>query len=682
MKMNSSVRSSLYAVLVAGLASSSVARAENNVDAEPAPEIIVFGRAIDLIGITSAGSSGVVGYRDFDLRPILRTGEMLETIPGLIATQHSGEGKANQYFLRGFNLDHGTDFATFVDGVPANMRSHGHGQGYTDLNFIIPELVERIDYRKGPYHADVGDFSAAGTAAFKTWDRLAAPIAEVTVGQFGYVRAVAAGSVDLGAGAVLAGGSATLDNGPWVLDSNLQQYSGLLKYSQGSGDQRFAIQAGGYDGRWNATDQVPERAIASGLIDRFGFIDPDLGGKATRLWLSADGQFGGTRFNAYAVDSKFKLTSNFAYFLDDPVDGDQFQQVDRRQLYGGALSHSWAVSPALMLKLGSDMRYDDIGTVGLYRSVAGVQSRIVREDQVKQFSIAGFAEAEVALTPRLRAIGGLRVDHFGYDVSSSIAVNSGTGTQDIVSPKFALAWRATDDVELYANYGGGYHSNDARGAAIRVDPNTLDTADPVDLLVRARGAEIGARLASGAFNATLVGFWLGLDSELLFVGDGGTTEPNAASRRFGVEFAGFWRPSEALVVDLSAAWTDARFSDVAAGENRIPGAVPFVLAGGVTWHLTEALATTVRLRHLGPAPLIEDNSVSSDATTLVNLGGYYTWGRVRFGIDIYNLFDTKAPDISYFYASRLSGEPANGIEDRHLHPAEPRQVRATVKVSF
>ena len=320
--MNSSVRSSLYAVLVAGLASSSVARAENNVDAEPAPEIIVFGRAIDLIGITSAGSSGVVGYRDFDLRPILRTGEMLETIPGLIATQHSGEGKANQYFLRGFNLDHGTDFATFVDGVPANMRSHGHGQGYTDLNFIIPELVERIDYRKGPYHADVGDFSAAGTAAFKTWDRLAAPIAEVTVGQFGYVRAVAAGSVDLGAGAVLAGGSATLDNGPWVLDSNLQQYSGLLKYSQGSGDQRFAIQAGGYDGRWNATDQVPERAIASGLIDRFGFIDPDLGGKATRLWLSADGQFGGTRFNAYAVDSKFKLTSNFTYFLDDPVDGD------------------------------------------------------------------------------------------------------------------------------------------------------------------------------------------------------------------------------------------------------------------------------------------------------------------------------------------------------------------------
>jgi outer membrane receptor protein involved in Fe transport len=286
------------------------------------------------------------------------------------------------------------------------------------------------------------------------------------------------------------------------------------------------------------------------------------------------------------------------------------------------------------------------------------------------------------LTPRLRAIAGLRIDHFGYDVTSSIAVNSGTGTQDIVSPKFALAWRATDHVELYANYGVGYHSNDARGAAIRVDPNTLDPADPVDLLVRARGAEVGARLASGAFNATLVGFWLGLDSELLFVGDGGTTEPNAASRRFGVEFAGFWRPREALVVDLSAAWTDARFRGVTPGEDRIPGAVPFVLAGGVTWHLTEALATTVRLRHLGPAPLIEDNSVSSDATTLVNLGGYYTWGRVRFGIDIYNLFDTKAPDISYFYASRLPGEPADGVEDRHIHPAEPRQVRGTVKVSF
>ena len=668
------------ALLGAATVVTPLARAEEVSEEEP--EIIINGRAIDLVGITNAGSSGVVGYTDFDLRPILRTGEMLETIPGLIATQHSGEGKANQYFLRGFNLDHGTDFATFVDGVPANMRSHGHGQGYTDVNFIIPELVERIDYRKGPYHADIGDFSAAGTAAFKTWDRLPAPIAALTIGQFGYVRAVTAGSVDLGHGALRAGGSATFDNGPWTLDSNLRQYAGLVKYSQGSGERRWSLQAGGYDGRWNATDQVPERAIANGLIDRFGFIDPDLGGKATRLWLSADGQLDGTRFNAYAVDSKFNLTSNFTYFLGDPVDGDQFQQVDRRQIYGGALSHSWVLAPALTLKLGGEIRFDDIGAVGLYRSVSGVQSRPVREDRVKQFSVGGFAEAEYALTPRLRAIAGLRFDHFGYDVSSSIAINSGTGTQDIVSPKVALAWRAAQGVELYANYGSGFHSNDARGAAIRIDPNTLDPADPVDLLVRARGAEFGARVASGAFNATLVGFWLGLDSELLFVGDGGTTEPNAASRRFGAEFAGFWQPSDALVVDLSAAWTDARFRGVAAREDRIPGAVPFVFASGVTWHMTEALATTVRLRHLGNAPLIEDNSVSSDATTLVNLGGYYTWRKLRLGIDIYNLFDAKVPDISYFYASRLPGEPSDGVEDRHIHPAEPRQVRATIRVAF
>ena len=667
------------AAFVASLLFGTAAQAQSVTEA---PEITVYGRALDLLGITSAASTGVVGYKDFDNRPILRTGEMLETIPGLIATQHSGEGKANQYFLRGFNLDHGTDFATFVDGVPANMRSHGHGQGYTDLNFIIPELVERIDYRKGPYHPDIGDFSAAGNAVFKTWDRLPAPVADLTIGQFGYARAVVAGSAKVGDGAILAGGSATFDNGPWALDADLQQYSGLVKYTQGTDDQRFSVQAGGYDGRWNATDQVPERAIAGGKIDRFGFIDPDLGGAATRLWLAADGRWGGTSANAYAIDSKFQLTSNFTYFLDDPVNGDQFRQVDRRRVYGGAAAHRWTLSQRLALRVGGDVRYDDIGKVGLYRSVAATARATVREDQVEQFSIAAFAEAEASLTPQLRATAGVRIDHFGYAVTSSIAENSGTGTQAIVSPKLALAWRVADAVELYANYGAGYHSNDARGAAISVDPNTLQPADPVDLLVRANGAELGARLASGAFNATLAGFWLSLDSELLFVGDGGTTEPNAASQRFGVEFAGFWRASEALVFDLAAAVTRARFRSVPLGEDHIPGAVPMVLAGGATWNVTEALALTVRLRHFGAAPLIEDNSVKSDATTLVNVGGYYTSGRFRLGIDVYNLFDAQAPDISYFYASRLPGEAAAGVEDRHIHPAQPRQIRATARLRF
>lgn len=648
-------------------------------------EIIVWGRGINLIGVAQSGSQGVLGYRDLELRPLARTGELLEAIPGMIATQHSGEGKANQYFLRGFNLDHGTDFAGFVDAVPVNMRSHGHGQGYMDFNFVIPELVERIDYRKGPYYADVGDFNAAGTANMTTNSALPAPFVDVTLGQYGYLRGVAAASFDAGGGTLLLGALAATSNGPWVLDTDLGQFSGLLKYTHGDGDALWGVQLGGYTARWNSTDQVPKRAVDSGVIDRLGYIDPDLGGQTTRLWAAANASFGGFAGTAYVVDYKFKLTSNFTYFLDDPVNGDQFQQVDRRTLYGGTAAYGWDVrlgNVPTRLTLGAELRYDDIGTVGLYHSVAGKRTGTVRQDSVDEFSAAVFAQGDFTLSPTLRAMLALRGDHYGYNVISSIDANSGSSIQTMWSPKATLAWRVADGVELYANYGAGFHSNDARGAAINIDPNTLEPADPVDLLVRARGAELGARVAQGRFNATLVGFWLHLDSELLFTGDGGTTEPNPASRRYGVEFSGFWRATDALTLDLSVAATNARFSGVAPSEDRIPNAITNVVGAGATWDFGHGLTSTLRVRHFGKAPLIEDGSAWSQPTTIFNLGGYWTTGRLRLGLDVYNLFDSHAADITYFYASRLPGEPAEGIDDLHIHPVEPRQLRATVRVSF
>ena len=675
------------ATLVLALSAPAVAgAAEADADASGGlPEIIVYGRGINLLGVADSGSQGVVGYKDFQNRPLARVGELLETIPGFIATQHSGEGKANQYFLRGFNLDHGTDFAGFVDGVPVNMRSHGHGQGYMDFNFMIPELVERIDFRKGPYYADVGDFSAAGTANFTTYDTLPAPFVDLTVGQFGYVRGVAAGSTEIGGGSLLVAGLAAYNDGPWVLNSDLHAYHGLLKYSQGSGDRRWGVQFGGYTSRWNSTDQVPQRAIDSGLIDRLGNIDDTLGGQTTRLWAAADATLGTASFSAYAVNYKFRLTSNFTYFLNDPVNGDQFQQVDRRNIYGGKLAKYWQVNLAglpTVLTIGGDTRYDNIGTVGLYHSIAGVRAATVRQDSVREFSIAGYVQAAVHLTPNLRAVVAVRGDHYGYRVNSSIPENSGTGTQTIASPKVTLAWRVAEPVELYANYGSGFHSNDARGAAISIDPNTLEPAAPVELLVRARGGEVGARYNAGRFNATLVGFLLDLDSELLFTGDGGTTEPNPASRRYGAEFAGFWRPTDALTLDLSAAWTHARFRGVEAGQDRIPNAVTSVLSAGGSYDFGKGFTSTLRVRHFSSAPLIEDGSRFSQPTTIVNLGGYYTRGRLRLALDLYNLFDAHDADITYFYASRLPGEPAEGIDDYHIHPVEPRQLRGSVRVSF
>jgi outer membrane receptor protein involved in Fe transport len=226
-------------------------------------EIIIYGRAIEQIGVATSGSQGTVGYQDFQDKPLSRVGELVENVPGMVATQHSGTGKANQYFLRGFNLDHGTDLAALVEGVPVNMRTHGHGQGYLDLNFMIPELVERIDYRKGPYFADIGDFSAAGTVMFKTADRLSAPIAQATLGSFGYQRLLAAGSVDTGAGDLLLAIDGTVSNGSWVLDEDLEKVNGAIKYSSGTAQNGWSLGLSGYHARWTATDQV--RTLTSAI---------------------------------------------------------------------------------------------------------------------------------------------------------------------------------------------------------------------------------------------------------------------------------------------------------------------------------------------------------------------------------------------------------------------------------
>jgi hypothetical protein len=647
--------------------------------------VMVWGRGIDTIGINMSASQGTVGYLDFEFRPLLRTGEILETIPGVIATQHSGEGKANQFFLRGFNLDHGTDFAGFVDNVPVNMRSHGHGQGYLDYNFMIPELLQRVDYRKGPYFADVGDFTAAGTASMVTVDGLPESMASLTLGESGYLRAMSAGSGLAYGGEWLGGVAITTDNGPWELDSDLLQISGLLKYLSENEKGHWGVQLGGYDASWNATDQVPLRAIENGLIDRFGYIDPDLGGETHRYWLAVDGEIDNWTFNAYAVDYFLNLTSNFTYYLDDPINGDEFQQRDERWLAGFKIINSHELNSTgrpTQLDIGTDVRYDNIGKVGLYHSVDGIKTETVREDSVDELSLALFLQAETQWNESFRTMIGVRADYYWYEVDSSIEVNSGSGSQGIVSPKFTAAWRVSENVELYGNYGGGFHSNDVRGAAISIDPKTLEPADPVDLLVRAEGAEIGARHAEPGFNTSLAVFWLTLDSELLFVGDGGTTEPNPASRRYGVEFTGFWQPIDDLTLDLSAAWTDARFSDLPDGQNRIPGAIESVLAAGATYGFTDRFTGTLRVRHFGSAPLIEDGSVSSDATTLFNAGLYYTWNRFQLSLDVYNLLDAEDADITYYYPSRLPGEPSEGVDDFHIHPVEPRQVRAGLRITF
>lgn len=311
------------------------------------PEVQVLGPRDATIGSADTASEGVAEKASFQSRPKLRPGDIVEAVPGVVATQHSGDGKANQYFLRGFNLDHGTDFAVTVDSMPVNMPTHGHGQGFADLNFLIPELVSGVRYRKGPYFADGGDFSLAGSASLDYVSALKRPFIETKLGPHDFRRLLAAGSRTVGDQTWLGAIELEGNNGPWDTPEHLRKTNAMLRYAQGSPTRGFQITGMAYQSRWNATDQVPERLIDSGELSRFGSMNPTDGGNTRRLSLSGQwfdkGPQGETRLSAYVIDYRFDLFSDFTYFLANPGQGDQFEQTDRRRVFGAQAARTQAV---------------------------------------------------------------------------------------------------------------------------------------------------------------------------------------------------------------------------------------------------------------------------------------------------------------------------------------------------
>jgi len=654
------------------------------------PEVVITGSLVNLQGTPLSASEGVVTEEQLSLRPVLRTGELLEVVPGLVVTQHSGDGKANQYFLRGFNLDHGTDLATSVEGVPVNMPTHAHGQGYTDLNFVIPELIRQIEYRKGTYYAETGNFSAAGAVSMHYKSKLDQPFATLEIGRNNYRRGLLAVAPTLGAGTLLAAVEYSTNDGPWVLKEDYRKVNGLLKYSVDFDDGRLSIAAQGYDGHWRSTDQIPLRAVQSGLIDRFGYVDPTDGGESDRYSLAIDGvkTIASTqlRANLYAVDYKLDLFSNFTYALDQ-VHGDQFEQLDQRRIYGGeaSIARPFALGRfESSLEAGLQWRRDAIGKVALYHTEARERFETVREDAVLQSSYSLYASVDSHIGERFKAIVGARVDRFDFAVNSSLAANSGSSEATLVSPKLALVFGPWNETEFFANIGRGFHSNDARGTTITVDPTDgVTPVDRVDPLVKALGYDLGARTALIANTQLSVSLWrLQLDSELVFSGDAGSTEPSRRSDRRGVEIGMIYNPLAWLIVDADLALSRARFTDDDPVGQEIPNAVERVASIGVELRHPNGLRGGLRLRHFGDAPLIEDNSVRSAATTVVNLEvGYEPQKNWKASVSMFNVFNRRDNDITYFYESQLKGEPYP-VSDIHFHPVEPRTVRGSVRYSF
>ena len=656
----------------------------------PLEEIVVTATRAGLVGESQAASEGIVTSVQLEGRPILRPGEVLEVVPGLVVTQHSGDGKANQYFLRGFNLDHGTDFASYVDGVPVNMPTHAHGQGYADINFLIHELVDEVHYRKGPYYAEEGNFSAAGAARIGYVRDSGAPTLGITVGQDQYYRVLGTASPALAGGTLLIGIDWSQGDGPWTLPQDFQKTSGVIKFSHGDDAGGYSLTAMGYDGSWNSTDQVPQRAVDSGLIDRFGHIDATDGGESHRYsasveaWSHQDGR--GWRALAYGIDYYLDLISNFTY-ATDPVNGDQFEQYDDRRVYGGRFVYDADASfndLEGVLQAGAEIRYDDIHPVALYRTKERARFETIRKDDVTQAQYSLFVSHDQRWTPWLRSTVGLRYDWFDFGVDSNLSANSGSETDSIPEPKLTVVLGPWNETELFLNAGRGFHTNDASGTTIALDPTDgITPVDKVDPIVPADGAEVGVRTAIVPGMQLTAAFWgLDIDSELLFVGDGGITEPSRATRRYGVELGAYWTPRDWLIVDADYAWSHARFTESDPAGDYIPGAVETVVSLGLTVHRDAGWYGGARWRYFGPAPLIEDDSVRSHSTSIVNAeAGYHFSPRLSVMATVFNLFDADDNDISYYYESQLPGE-SEPVADIHFHPVEPRTVRVTATLHF
>jgi outer membrane receptor protein involved in Fe transport len=699
-------------------------------------EVIVTAPRADLVGKVSSASEGVIEDKEVQLTPDYRPGQLLETVPGLIVTLHSGEGKANQYLMRGYNLDHGTDLATYVDDMPINQPTHAHGQGYTDLNFMMPELVDRISYTKGPYYADVGDFGAVGSVRLSYRDTIDDQIS-AGAGSYGYERVFAAGSRPLGQGELLEAGEVQHYDGPFVNPDDARKVNAVLRYSQGTDSDGLSLTAMIYHQLWTNTTDIPERAITEGLVpNRFGTLDPSDGGNATRGSLSAeyhesvgDGQLSAS---AFYIFNELHLFNDFTHYLVDPVHGDQEDQFETRNVLGGAVDY---VKPFRLggfdseLRVGGLTRFDllDVGRLPSEGEQPLPTSETTADppsfsdhDHVNLFAAAAYAQVTTHWTPQLRSVLGLRVDYqrgadtdllaqlhetAGYD-------NGGVRAQALPQPKGSLIYEPTRTLEFYLSAGEGFHSADLRG----VDQDkSVDLGLPnTPLLARQYGEEIGMRAAvMRSLTFTLAVFNLWQQSETIIDPDVGQDSAGPPSERYGYEVNATWQINRWLEFYGSYSGDHTRFTqpfDDGTGHlGEFITDAP-VATGSAALYLQNLgpWSGGLAVRYLGDYPLSSGPCVDSAAMhdfgapcgvaptavgqvngkgfTQVNLDLHYAFSSGwTASLGVYNLFNTDAAAAEFWYVDRLKSEIAtypDGRADIHEHPLEPRMFRATLAWRF
>jgi hypothetical protein len=668
----------------------------------------------------TAASAGDISRAEMESQPLLRPAAILENIPGLVVTQHSGEGKANQYFLRAFNLDHGTDLSLEVDDMPVNMPTHAHGQGYSDFNFVIPELAGDLQYKKGPYYADEGDFATAGTARVSLLNAVPTS-ATIGFGEDGYRRGLLMASTAFVGGTLIGAGEAYHNDGPFDVPDDYNRLNGVVRYFRGNDRDYFTVTAMTYAGKWNSTDQVPQRAVSEGVIDRFGSLNGTDGGVSNRSSLSLTRvkrtEQDQVQVSAYVIRYILDLWSTFTYFLKDPMNGDQVLQHDDRVVYGFKASKSWFMTlfgASTTHVVGVQARVDDVKDVGIFPTFERQTMGTRQNAGVLESNGAFYAESSTQWSDHLRTTIGLRGDQFDFDVkdkmlnadgscnikSDPLGCVSGGKRASIFSPKMGVVLGPWAKTTYFIDIGDGYHSNDARGVT-RSGENPA--VGPVTALTRAMSGEAGvATTIVPNLESRLDVFELKLNSELVFSGDAGATFPSGATTRTGIEWGNTYQINHWLSAKLNTAFTRARFdhdaprndlgcSDASPSNpcTRAIGIVGRYIPNSPT-NVTDAVLTAQResewfgslhARHFGESPLVENNSAKSPAYTTVDAQIGFRASKWLVAIDIFNIANVKWNDIEYYYVSRLKNEPSP-IPDHMVHPGVPRSVRARFEYQF